>query len=776
MSGRQLLALGAVGLAMLGVVWYAVVAPSRGTAVEPGAATNVEIAATATGTGNWVRYLLSVRNIGDQTFSGDVLLIDNQDQGGATVAPSPAPSLTRVPRLPTPPEVAAQPAYRAHVTVPGRTTRTIAMTAPDSFNYAQVLSGSQILADSAVERSVMLPVAVLSDVETAARAIGAIQFDRIVPRVADFASARSFPTNPLQLATYAVVVLDQVDTVALSGAQVQALRDFVGLGGTLLVTGGSDWRRTLAPLPADLLPINAQSTGTVSLQPLAQLAGAAAGDLSAPAATGPLRAGARELLSSDGTTLAAQIDHGGGRVVELAFGPAASPVASSEYAALAWKAGLARSLVDVPGSNPAAATVLAPDPQFTGFLPTAGDAPLPAPALVGAVLLLYVLVAAPFNYLLVYRRLRRPTLMWLTAPAIAVLFTTIFYAVGTDLQGSLQDHEIEVVKVGSGQTINTLEYHRVLFLRRGNHQVVPAPDTLVAPMTMDTYRTTGSTCERCTTQLQGLAAGMENVLSGPQPVVQEEGVVYGSVRVIASSGVAHLPAGLAAQLSVTGGHLVGTLTNRSLSPIQGLTLFATDGDTLQRADILAWLPAGATAQVDVPIQSDTSSQQSSSASVLRSVALASLSAGKGSVLTGFTAPTPSALKVDGGRPQLSSLAVLQQPVQVEAADGLLRFFEARQLAISNGEPGSGFQDAYDIVVPHTSAVLTLNYNTDLSAEMEIYDFSLGRFVRATPPPAGRVLTSVPVSPTQISNGLVRVRLREARLFQGSSVWVDTASP
>src|SRR5205085_750981 len=158
--------------------------------------------------------------------------------------------------------------------------------------------------------SVMLPVAVLSDVETAAGAIGALQFDRVVPRVAAFASTRGFPANPLLLAPYAVVVLDQVDTAGLSGAQLQALRDFVGLGGTLLVTGGADWRRTLAPLPADLLPMAAQSTATVSLQPLAELAGTAPGELSAPAAAGSLKAGAHELVTSGGLTLAAQMDYG----------------------------------------------------------------------------------------------------------------------------------------------------------------------------------------------------------------------------------------------------------------------------------------------------------------------------------------------------------------------------------------------------------------------------------------------------------------------------------
>jgi hypothetical protein len=775
MSGRQVLAAGAVVLALLGVVWYAVLAPSRGSAVEPGAATDVEIAATATGTGNWVRYLLSVHNVGDQTFSGDVLLVDTEDQANPA-APSTISNLARRPRLPTPPEVAAQPAYRAHVTVPARTTRTIAITAPDSFNYARVMNGSQVLTESAVERSVLLPVAVLSDLETAAGTIGAIEFDRISLRVATFNSTRRFPASALQLATYAAVVIDQVDSAGLSGAQVQALRDFVGLGGTLVVAGGAEWRRTLAPLPADLLPMVPQGTATVSLQPLAELAGATVPDMKALAATGSLRQGARALLTADGVVLAAELNQGSGRIVELAFDPGGSPVAGSPYAELGWKQAFARSLSDLAGNVPSAPNVLPPDPQFTAFLPTAGDAPLPAPALVGLVLVLYVLLAAPLNYLLVYRRLHRPALMWLTAPATAVLFTAIFYAVGNSVQGGVEDHEIQVVKVGSGRTVNLLEYHRVLFLRRGNHQITPAADTLVAPLTLDTYRTTGSTCERCTTQLQGLAAGLENVLAGPQPVVEERGVVYGSVRVIASSGVAHQAAGVEARLSVRGGHLVGTVANHSPAPIQGLTLFVSDGDSVQKADVAASLLPNATAQVDSPLQADTASQQSSAGRILRAVALTGIAAGDSAMLTGLTVPTPSELRVDGEAPQQIGVAVLAQPLLVDAADSSLRYFQHRRLASSSGEAATGFQDVYDILLPNTSgAALSLKYNAELSANLEIYDFSTGRFVKVTRPP-GTVLSSVPLSPTQISNNQVRVRIKEARLFQGSNVWVDASKP
>ncbi len=773
MSRRQLLAIGAVLVALAGIVWYALGAPSRGPAVEPGAATDVQLDVTAAGTGNWVRYLVTVQNVGTLAFKGDVLLLDTQDRTN-TPSGTPISSLTQNPRLPTPPEVAAQPGYRVHLTVPGGKTRTVAVTAPESFNYAQILNGAQVITEAEVQRSVLLPVAVLSDVETAAQAIGGLQFDRITPRVAAFSSAHSFPSNPLQLATYAAVVITQTDTAALSAVQLHALRDFVGLGGTLVLTGGADWRRTLAPMPTDLLPLAPRSTAFASLQPLAILAGADAADLQAPVAAGTLRQGARNLLvGGDGASLAAELDYGSGRVIELAFDPGGAPVSGSAYAEPGWKQALARSLSGLPGTVPAGPTMLAPDPQFTAFLPVAAAAPLPWPPLVALVVIVYVLLAGPLNYLLVYRRLGQPALLWLTAPLSAVAFTAMFYAVGSSLQTGLQDHEIQLVKVGAGQAVNQLEYHRILFLQRGNHRISPSPDTLVAPLSMDTYRTTGSTCERCTNQLQGLARGSENVSPGQQPVVQEDGVVYGSVRVVASSGVAHMPAGVEAHLSFKGGRLQGTVRNRSQAPIENLTLFATDGDVLRKATVASSIRPGRTIQVDVAIPAETAPAATAADRVLRSVALTEIAAGQGPVLTGLTAASPSSLTVDGQPPQLTSMAVLDQPVRLEAAEDLLSYFERKRLAGSDGQSGAGYHDVYDVLLPDTSKPLQLTFNRDLSSQLEIYDFAQGRFTSVSAP-ATDVMATVALSPEQVSGGMVRVRFREARLFQGSGFQVEVA--
>src|SRR5207237_5315570 len=135
-----------------------------------------------------------------------------------------------------------------------------------------------------------------------------LKFDRFVPRVAQLVSASEFPASATLLAGYAAVVIDQFDTETLSGAQLLALRDFVGLGGTLVVTAGSSWRESLAPLPVDLQPLRPLSTSSLSLAPVAQLAGVSPTDLLAPAALGPLAAGARTLVAEpDGTALDAEL-------------------------------------------------------------------------------------------------------------------------------------------------------------------------------------------------------------------------------------------------------------------------------------------------------------------------------------------------------------------------------------------------------------------------------------------------------------------------------------
>src|SRR5207249_1637809 len=146
----------------------------------------------------------------------------------------------------------------------------------------------------------------------------------------------------------------------------------------------------------------------------------------------------RRLLDGDGgAPLVAELSYGSGKVLELAYDPAADGNGQTPYAALGWTQALGRAIEQVPGSAPMASSVLGPDSGFTALLPAAGDAPLPPLWLVGVVLLAYVLIAGPLAYLLARRRLGRPALFWAAVPVSAAFFTAAFYLVGSALQGSL---------------------------------------------------------------------------------------------------------------------------------------------------------------------------------------------------------------------------------------------------------------------------------------------------------------------------------------------------
>ncbi|HKF74641.1 MAG TPA: hypothetical protein VKF59_00735 [Candidatus Dormibacteraeota bacterium] len=773
MSGRQVLGGAAILVVLAAVLWYVVVAPRSGAGVAPGGHVRVALDATAVGTGSWERYVIDVRNLADGTFSGDVFLLDQGQQNDQSPAAAASPIRGSL-QLPAVPSVPTESAYRLHVTVPSRTARQLAVLAPGFFDTVEAVMGGSVLDQENVDRPAVLPVAVLSNVDTPAKTIAALHYDQLAARPAQFDRAVDFPSSALGLAGYAAIVIDRFDAAALSQAQVQALRDFVGFGGTLVLAGGASWTRTIAPLPADLLPERPTTTTTVSLAPVAALSGVGADPLSTPAAAGSLGPGARTVLDAGGAPLATSLAYGEGQVVELAWDPADPGLAGSPYPALGWSQALARVLAQPPSTSPMATTVLGPDPAFTALLPAADDAPLPPLWLMTGILLLYVLAAGPAAYLLVTRRLGRPGLFWAAVPAVAVVVTGAFYLVGGSLQGGLQDHEIQVLRVGPDHTVNALEYHRILFLRRGNHVVAPAAGSLVAPLTLETYRTTGSTCERCTSQLGGLAPGTEHA-QPDLPLVNETGVVYGTVRVVASSTLGRAPVGLSAQLAVIGGRIQGSVANLGTQPIGDLELFASDGQTLHEAVLARYLPAGARVNVDAQlVGADATAGPATAESILlRSVAAPALTGRGEAQLVGLTAPLPSRLSVDGEAPPQAAIGVVLQAVPVASADGSLRELERKSLAgVAGGQQG-GFSDVYDIQVPATTAPLTLTWNAQWATSVELWDWTSSTFV-AFPSPASTPLGRAALPAPYVHDGLLRVRMHEPRVSWGGDLWVDVA--
>src|SRR5215471_21569713 len=172
--------------------------------------------------GLWTPYVVTVREEGGAAFTGDVFLV---------------PNISR-----TPPNT--YPSYRAPITlVKGgqHSTTFYVIDGPDGYNAELRDSSGRPVAQAQPSGSSVSHTAfgILSDLPQAEQKISAplralSQLDSSLVR---FGSAQDFPNNAASLSGLTGLIIDQFDSGALSQTQVQALKDFVGLGGALVEAG-----------------------------------------------------------------------------------------------------------------------------------------------------------------------------------------------------------------------------------------------------------------------------------------------------------------------------------------------------------------------------------------------------------------------------------------------------------------------------------------------------------------------------------------------------------
>ena len=785
MKARHLVGLGAVGVAALALVWYLALAPSTGAAVEPGPS-ELALTATQAGSGSWVRYVIVLKNLGDVTFDGEVVLVNRSDVSavpGATRVPLPrsVPSVLGPVGGAAIPAVAPDSAYQVHLNLPGRRETAVSIFAPPDYAVAEARDNrGRALASESVDHADAVPVAVLSGTAVAGSQLTEVTLGGSGLSVFSFDRPKTVPSDAAQLAGYATIVVDQFDTAALTRQQVQALRDFVGLGGNLVVVAGSSWRSTVVPLPGDLLPMLPTATTSGSLSAVAALNGRTV-EARAPIAAGTLGPGARTVLSEAGHTLVAELDYGAGQVVELAFDPAAAPLVGTKTAIDAWTQAVGRGLIVIGGRPAATRTLVGPESLPLDLFPPSLDSPLPSPWLVGPLLLAYLIIVAPANYLLLRQRLRRPALVWISTPLIALLFASSFYTIGGALQGTLRDDEVQLFKVAPDGAVANFEYNQVLFPSRGNHRLELGGGSLLVPMTLQTYEDFAGTCDSCLIQLAGVQVGEEHVLPGREPVVTERGVAYGSVRIIGAAAVQHRPLGVVAHLSIASGVLQGTLVNTGPQALRDLAVYAFDGLAYDRVAVPD-LPPGATvnlAAVPTSMGSGTGRGGKSAREqvIASAIALAALAQSPQPVLVGFTQLAPGKLLVDGKVPVRAGLAAFEQPLAIEHADGMLAQWSRVRLAGTTGNARDGYQDVYDIELPAGAGAFSLAYDPRSYKSVELYDWAAGawRAIAGSPPSAGTAPSrvSVPIVAGSIQDRLVRVRVKEAKVTWGAGFFLPS---
>ncbi|TMD55797.1 MAG: hypothetical protein E6I85_02110 [Chloroflexi bacterium] len=782
-----------IGLAVAaGVLRAALPDPgARPPVLEDG---TINITASVDGLGAWAPYAITVRNLGDHNFSGRLLMVKRFQ-----AKPGPAARLQPIAALPsiasplgaasqeTPPDAA----YQFAVALSPRHKRTYSFFAPDDFVEVLVQdAGGLTVADVPVDNRKSVAVGVLTESSTLAAELQPIRIGELTVRVTQWDETHPFPDRASYLTGYSAVLIDRYDSTRLTRNQLQALSDFVGLGGQLLIAGAGDLARSQRGLPPQLVAFTpAGDTVLESLAPVAELSGLQT-QLATQVAQGSLAKGARTVLDSvAGRPLEVEAGYGSGLVVELLFDPdtptAGAGLAGVGLPTVAWTQALARGLQTIPGQGqPAGRTFLDPR-QLPGVLfPKPSDSPFPALWFVGALLGLYLLLVVPLNYQLL-RRIGKPALFWITAPVIALAFALVSYGIGQGLQAGIRDTEIQLYRVGPDGVLSRVAVHGIVFPTRGDHRLTFGADRLLAPYTI-AYPDETPSCVRCALPASTESAGTEeHVLGGSSPSIAENGIVYGSVRIVGSAATGHGGLQLSAHLSEASDKVTGSILNTGQVEVADVFVYTYFQGGFRAAFVSSKLAPGQSVQLDDPVRQVAGAAPDLAPGTRltegQAISLIADETGRRTLshagqlaVVGFVPPAATGLAVDGTSPGGQVVAAFGLPVEPESAAGRLGEVAYPRLVGSVPDANAGaLLDSYDIALPSTSGTLMLRYDQRLYSDVEVYDWQAhtwrsGQFQQD---PTTPLVQLKPLPGDEIRNGLVRVRLHELAVSWGSDITV-----
>jgi hypothetical protein len=241
------------------------------------------------------------------------------------------------------------------------------------------------------------------------------------------------------------LVWQDTDTSRLSAEQLSAMRAWLGAGGRLVIVGGSTGSTGLGSLPTEILPFRPTLTVDVPVSDLTSLLGTLPADATpVPSLAGILDRGSVLGRSGD-HVIAAQTGVGQGSVTIVGVDPGQRWLAGTPTAVTLW-----RRLLPGATSGIVNPLTIQDDSQLVAALNNLPAVDLPDIGVLFGLLLLYILLIGPVNYV-VLKRIDRREWAWITMPALVLVFAVGAYAMGVGLKGTdVIVNQIGVVRGATG--------------------------------------------------------------------------------------------------------------------------------------------------------------------------------------------------------------------------------------------------------------------------------------------------------------------------------------
>jgi hypothetical protein len=385
------------------------------------------------------------------------------------------------------------------------------------------------------------------------------------------------PERPEGLRSFDLLVFDDVDTSDLSPQQAASLETWVQGGGRLVIGGGAGAQRTTAGLPDALLPFTPR--GAIEVDALPGLADFAAADpVRVPGpfvvATGAPRE-SRILAGQEDLPLLAERVVGSGAVDFVALDLAVTPFDAWTGTAAFWERLIA------PGSTypewfPVDVSPRQLQANSMSYVITNLPAlDLPSIRWVGILLILYVILVGPANYL-VLRRRKRLHWAWITIPLLTLAFSAGAFGVGYVLRGTgLILNKIAIVEPRTDGTAAVQSYLGLYSPAQESYDVEVRGGGLLAPLNPDYLPQNVGVVSRSSA---GGSAASHSVtfLQGDPGRIRGLGVSQFSMNTFMTEGTWTDFGRITGDLWIEGDELVGTIHNETAQTLLDAVLILED--------------------------------------------------------------------------------------------------------------------------------------------------------------------------------------------------------
>lgn len=296
----------------------------------------------------------------------------------------------------------------------------------------------------------------------------------------------SLPDRVEGLRSLDVLILNDVDTSTLTPAQVETLEAWVQAGGRLVLGGGAGAQQVASGFPESLLPL--RPAGSVELQTadLESLAGYAGTDpVLTPgpflAATGSLLQG-EVLAGSPQLPLVVERRLGNGAVDFIAMDLSVAPFEGWSGTTAFWEAILGPGSAYPDGLPPDMSPRQLRSSSMPYALTNMPVLDLPSVRSLSLLLVFYILLVGPVNYL-VLRWRKRLHWAWVTIPLVTVIFSAGAFSLGYSLRGSdIIVNKIAMVELAESGVARVTSYLGLFSPGSQSYEVAVEGDSLLSPV------------------------------------------------------------------------------------------------------------------------------------------------------------------------------------------------------------------------------------------------------------------------------------------------------